>query len=104
MGKIDHAVIPRLSRLQYLAFATLCLIWGSTWMAIRVLVRDVPPLRAATTRFVLADLLLIAIVFAKRLRWPAIAREWRALIVLGFTFIALPYGLLFWAERRITSS
>ena len=104
MVKTDHAVIPRLSRLQYLAFATLCLIWGSTWMAIRVLVHDVPPLRAAAIRFVLADLLLIAIVFAKRLPWPAIAREWRALIVLGFTFIALPYGLLFWAERRITSS
>lgn len=100
----DLSAIPRLSRLQYLAFATLCLIWGSTWMAIRVLVREVPPLRAAAIRFVLADLLLIAIVFAKRLPWPAIPREWRALIVLGVTFIALPYGLLFWAERRITSS
>lgn len=96
--------IHRLSRLQYLAFATLCLIWGSTWMAIRVLVRDVPPFRAAAIRFSLADLLLIAIVLAKRLPWPRTNQQWRALIVLGITIIALPYGLLFWAERRITSS
>jgi drug/metabolite transporter (DMT)-like permease len=95
---------PRLSRLQYLAFVTLSLIWGSTWMAIRVLVRDAPPFRAAAARFLLATLLLIAIIFAKRLPWPATGRQWRALVVLGITFIGLPYGLLFWAERRITSS
>lgn len=100
----DPSSIPRLSRLQYLAFAALCLIWGSTWMAIRVVVREVPPFRAAAVRFVLADLLLIGIVFAKRLPWPQTNQQWRALVVLGLTIIALPYGLLFWAERRITSS
>jgi drug/metabolite transporter (DMT)-like permease len=98
------SLIPRLSRLQYLAFGALCVIWGSTWMAIRVLVYDLPPFRAAAIRFVLADLMLIAIVLAKRLRWPDTVQQWRALIILGITFIGLPYGLLFWAERRITSS
>src|SRR5436190_7120170 len=104
MPPAGRSFIPRLSRLQYLAFATLCLIWGSTWMAIRVLVHDVPPLRAAAIRFVLADFFLIVIVLAKKLRWPQTRQQWRALIVLGITFIGLPYGLLFWAERRITSS
>ena len=104
MVKIDHAAIPRLSRLQYLAFAALCLIWGSTWMAIRVLVREVPPFRTAAIRFIFATLLLIAIVLARKLRWPETTREWKALGILAITFIALPYGLLFWAERRITSS
>ena len=98
------SLIPPLSRLQYLAFGTLCLIWGSTWMAIRVLVHDIPPFRAAAIRFLLADLLLIAIVLAKRLRWPDDARQWKALLILGITFIGLPYGLIFWAERRIPSS
>lgn len=100
----DPSSIPRLSRLQYFAFATLCLIWGSTWMAIRILVRDVPPFRAAAVRFVVAGLLLIAMVLAKRLPWPETNQQWRALIVLGLTIVALPYGLLFWAERLITSS
>ena len=73
-------------------------------MAIRVLVHDVPPFRAAAVRFIFATLLLIVIVLAKKLRWPETTREWKALGVLAITFIALPYGLLFWAERRITSS
>src|SRR5947199_6778807 len=100
MRALSHT--PRLSRLQYLAFATLCLIWGSTWMAIRVLVHDVPPFRAAAIRFILAALLLLAIVLLKKLKWPETNQQWRALIVLGITIIVLPYGLLFWAERRIT--
>src|SRR5262249_20872586 len=54
--------------------------------------------------FVGADLLLIAVVLVKRLRWPETNQQWKALIVLGITFIGLPYALLFWAERRITSS
>jgi len=104
MPSTGHSLIPRLSRLQYVAFGTLCLIWGSTWMAIRVLVHEVPPFRAAAIRFIVADLLLAAVVLAKRLRWPETRQQWTALIVLGITFIGLPYGLLFWAERRITSS
>ena len=98
------SLIPRLSRLQIVAFSFICLIWGSTWMAIRVVVHDVPPIRAAAIRFVFATLLLIAIVPAKRLPWPATRSEWKALGLLGITFIALPYALLFWAEKRITSS
>src|SRR5438045_865323 len=94
----DHvmraSLIPRLTRLQYLAFIAICLIWGSTWMAIRVLVREVPPLRAAAIRFLLATFLLIVIVLVKKLRWPSSPRQWRALSVLSITFIGVPYGLL----------
>ncbi|PYY09395.1 MAG: EamA family transporter, partial [Acidobacteria bacterium] len=43
-----------LTRKHYVAYACICLIWGSTWGAIRLLVRDVPPLRAAAIRFFLA--------------------------------------------------
>jgi len=104
MLSTGHSVMPRLSRLQYLGFIFICLIWGSTWMAIRVVVHDVPPIRAAAIRFLFATLLLIAIVPANRLPWPATRSEWRALGLLGITFIALPYALLFWAEQQITSS
>ncbi len=95
-----HAFEP----LDYLVYVVLCLIWGTTWMAIRVLVQDVPPLWAAGIRFVLAALLL-AVTLAVR-RTPPIrgARQWRATLVLGFTMVALPYGLLFWAEQYIASS
>ncbi len=93
-----------LSRKHYIAYASICLIWGSTWGAIRLLVRDVPPLRAAAVRFGLAATLLLAVIVLRRLWSRPDARQWRALIVLGFTMMGIPYGLVFWAEYRISSS
>jgi drug/metabolite transporter (DMT)-like permease len=91
-------------RLQYAAFILLCGIWGSTWMAIRVLVRDVPPLWGAALRFAIAAVLLVAWVAARRLPMPPTRRHWRANLLLGLTMMAAPYGLLFWAEQHITAS
>jgi drug/metabolite transporter (DMT)-like permease len=86
-----------------LAFISLCLIWGSTWLGIRVMVRDVPPFDAAAWRFLIAaGVLLVWAAFRKR--WPRGEREWNAIVILGFTIIAIPYGLLFWAEQYVTSS
>lgn len=87
-----------------LAFAALCAIWGSTWLAIRIVVRDVPPLRAAASRFLVAALLLGVVIFGRSLRWPENAGQWRALAILSVTMMALPYGLIFWAEQHISSS
>src|SRR5579864_9622939 len=85
-------------------YVALCLIWGSTWLAIRWVVRDVPPLEAAALRFVIAGALLLGMAVAQRRPWPADGAQWNALIVLSFSIIALPYGLLFWAEQYVTSS
>jgi drug/metabolite transporter (DMT)-like permease len=92
-----------LTRKHYLAYLALCLIWGSTWAAIRILVHDVPPLRAAALRFLLGAVILLLVV--SRSRKSAVnARQWRALVILGFSMVAAPYGLLFWAEQRMSSS
>jgi len=96
--------IHSLGRLQWLGYISLCLIWGSTWLAIRVVVREVPPFRAAAVRFLIAAALLLAPVFLRKERWPQHDRQWNAILVLGFTMMALPYGLLFWAEQYISSS
>ncbi len=104
MGSTVSAPIPKLTRLQFLAFIVICAIWGSTWMAIRVVVHEVPPFRAAAIRFLLGAVLLFVITLVRRLRLPTSARQWKALLVLGVAMIGLPYGLVFWAESRITSS
>jgi drug/metabolite transporter (DMT)-like permease len=93
-----------LTRKHYIAYASICLIWGSTWGAIRLLVRDVPPLRAAAARFALGAVVLLIIVALRGISPLPTAREWRALIVLGFTMMGIPYALVFWAEYRISSS
>ena len=89
---------------HYLVYGVLCLIWGSTWMAIRVVVRDVPPLWSAGVRFALAAVLLLLVAAVRGARAPQGPREWRAVAILGMTMIAIPYGLLFWAEQFVTSS
>jgi drug/metabolite transporter (DMT)-like permease len=97
-------MLPHFSRRHYIGYAFICLIWGSTWGAIRLLVRDVPPLRAAAVRFFLAAIVLLGITFYRNGKLSLTRNQWRALIVLGFTMMGLPYGLLFWAEYRISSS
>jgi drug/metabolite transporter (DMT)-like permease len=92
-----------LNRGQLLGYIALCLIWGSTWLAIRVVVRDVPPLEAAALRFLAAGALLLGIAVAQRRPWPADRAQWNALLVLSLSIMAVPYGLLFWAERHVTS-
>ncbi len=89
---------------HFLAYATLCLLWGSTWIAVRVLVNEVPPFRAAAIRFLLAAAILVAVAVANKLRFPNSAREWRNQVILGLTMMAVPYGAVFWAERHINAS
>jgi drug/metabolite transporter (DMT)-like permease len=89
---------------HYLAYALLCAIWGSTWMAIRVVVLEVAPLWAAAVRFVIAAVILGGVAVAQRLPWPKSPTEWRDLVLLGVTIMAVPFGLLFWAEQYVNSS
>jgi drug/metabolite transporter (DMT)-like permease len=89
--------------MKNLAFISLCLIWGSTWLAIRVVVRDVPPFRGAMLRFLIAAVVML--VWATfRKRWPKQPAQWNAILLLGCTMMAIPYALLFWAEQYVRSS
>jgi drug/metabolite transporter (DMT)-like permease len=92
-----------LGRMEILGYITLCLIWGSTWLAIRVVVRDVPPFEAVAVRFLAAGTLLLGMALLQKRPWPA-GGEWNAILILTLTIMALPYALLFWAEQYVTSS
>lgn len=85
-----------------LAMAVLALVWGSTWMAIRILVTAVPPFRSASLRFLLASAILLAIVRFKRLQWPT-GNGLRATLLLSLSMIAVPSALTFWSEQRLSS-
>src|SRR5215470_16958136 len=92
------------TRVHLLAYLSLCLIWGSTWLAIRVVVHDVPPFEAAALRFVAAGALLLGAALLQKRPWPRGRSQWTAVFVLSLTIMALPYGLLFWAEQHVMSS
>ena len=92
-----------LSTRHIIAYLSLCAIWGSTWLAIRVVVRDLPPFLSAGLRFILAAALLLLLALLRKLSFPKNAAQWRALCILGVTMMAIPYGFIFWAEQRIAS-
>jgi len=89
---------------HYAAYVMLCAIWGSTWMAIRVVVSEVPPLWAAAVRFAIAGFIVAAVVLAQRVPLPRNREEWKHLLILSLTMMAIPFGLVFWAEQHVTSA
>ena len=84
------------------ALATIYLVWGSTYLAIRVAVQDIPPLLLAGTRFLVAGLILYA---ATRWRGDAAPsrRAWLAASVIGLLMFVVSHGLLAWASQFVTS-
>jgi drug/metabolite transporter (DMT)-like permease len=85
-----------------LAFAIIYFVWGSTFLAIRVGVREVPPFLLASMRFSIAGLALCAWTIARGDRWPK-GREWASAFLLAILIFVLDYGLLFWSEQRVPS-
>lgn len=84
-------------------WGTLCLIWGSTWLFIKLGLEDLPPVSFAGIRFLIATVILISFVRIRRLRLPSTRKEWLLLLWTGILTFTLNYGLLFWGERRVTS-
>jgi drug/metabolite transporter (DMT)-like permease len=79
----------------------LCAVWGSTWLAIKIGLRDLPPLRFAAFRMALACLLIAPVSFAARKRLTR--QELRFVAVSGFLQIGLSYAFLFTASQWIAS-
>jgi drug/metabolite transporter (DMT)-like permease len=84
------------------AFAVIYLVWGSTFLAIRVGVREVPPFLLAGMRFVAAGILLYGWMRLKGTASPTL-REWGAATVVAVPIFVGDYGLVFWAESRVPS-
>jgi drug/metabolite transporter (DMT)-like permease len=84
-----------------LALATVYLVWGSTYLAIRVTDRTMPPLLMSSVRFLIAGAALYA--FASRGRPRPTAREWGAAAIVGAALLLLGNGGVAWAETRLES-
>ena len=85
-----------------LAFAAIYLIWGSTYLAIRVAVETMPPFLMASARFLIAGTALFAFLKFRGARWPT-ASQWRANLIIGVFLLLGGNGLVVWAEQEIPS-
>lgn len=84
-------------------YALICLIWGSTWLAIKVSLVGVPPFLAAGLRFLLSAT-LVGLVLAARRRRIVLTRDDRVCVLsLGFLVFWLDYACVYWAELHISS-
>ncbi|MFN2385053.1 MAG: EamA family transporter [Thermoanaerobaculia bacterium] len=95
---------PRESRVgAYLAFAAICVIWGTTFAAIRVAIETIPTLIVGGARFLIAGLLLLLIAGLSGARFPKSTREWRDQTIAGVLMAGAGNTLVVYAEHTLTS-
>lgn len=82
-----------------LAYLVVCVVWGSTYLAIRIGVGALPPLLFAGSRFLVAGLLLLGGAMALGARLPRRAGDWGVLAVVGLFLLAGGNSSLVWAEQ-----
>jgi drug/metabolite transporter (DMT)-like permease len=86
-----------------LAWLTLCAVWSSTWLVIKIGLRDLPPISYAGIRFLVAIVVLLAISYRRVCLLPQQALDYAVLAFTGVLMFAVNYGLLFWGELHVSS-
>jgi drug/metabolite transporter (DMT)-like permease len=85
------------------AWLVLCLVWSSTWLAIKVGLRDLPPISFVWIRFVIAIVVLIAVSLGRTRLLPPRRADYWILGITGVLMFAINYALLFWGELHVSS-
>lgn len=85
-------------------FVLLCVIWGSTWLAIKLGVEAVPTFLAAALRFALAAAVLLGLAAALRRPLPRLRSEWAVVGLVGVVLFVGDYGLVYWGEANGVAS
>lgn len=81
----------------------LCVVWGTTWIFIKLGLEDLPPLTFASARFVVACSILYIVLRIKKITLPPSPETGKLILITGFMQFCLNYGLLFWGEQYISS-
>ncbi|HIF9069846.1 TPA: DMT family transporter [Photobacterium damselae] len=89
--------------LPTLLFVSVCLIWGTTWLAMEVAVQTIPPIFATGLRFLVASPLLIslAIILKQPLFFPKGKRHW--MLIVAVFYFSIPFTLMIYGEQYISS-
>lgn len=84
-------------------YVMLCVVWGSTWLVIKVGYGDIGPFNAASLRFFVAAAILFPLMSLFRARLPQNAVEWALVVWVGVVMFGVDYGLIYWGEQFIDS-
>lgn len=89
--------------LAYAAFATVCLVWGTTYLAIAVAIETLPTFLFAGVRFAIAGTLLLIFCLLRGYRLPTRLSDWLNLALIGVLMIGVANLAVVWAEHHVSS-
>jgi drug/metabolite transporter (DMT)-like permease len=85
-----------------LAFATIYLVWGSTYLGIRVAVETMPPFLMAGMRFIVAGVLIFSFLKIRGAAWPTFS-QWKHQAIIGIFLLLGGNAVVSWSEQRTPS-
>ena len=93
---------PATKKRALIAWVVVCLVWGTTYLAIRIALETIPPMLMAAIRWIAAGLVLVGVLAARGERLPGM-RAWPALALLGILLLGFGNGGVVWAELTVPS-
>lgn len=84
-------------------YILICLIWGSTWLAIRIGLDSLTPIAAGGFRFTLASLFVYTLMRLRKIKLQTDPLSIKLYLVMAFFSFAIPFGMVYWAEQFIPS-
>lgn len=95
--------MPNIFSLKALVWLILALIWGTTWIFIKIGLDDLPPIAFAYARFVLSVAILFVVIKIQKIPLPKSSAEWKLIALTGVLQFSVNYSMVFWSEQYITS-
>jgi drug/metabolite transporter (DMT)-like permease len=90
------------TRRAWIAWVAVCVIWGTTYLGIKVALESIPPFLMGGLRYLLAGVLLALVLVARGRSLPPLA-DWGRMAVLGFFMVSLGNGGVVYGEQYVPS-
>src|SRR5918995_4518690 len=94
--------VTRVPRAAWASWIAVCVIWGTTYLGIRISLETIPPALMSGIRWTIAGLLVAAVLLARGQALPG-PRAWPGLALLSVLMIGIGNGLVVWAEQYVPS-
>ncbi len=86
-----------------LGYLLICIIWGSTWLVIRIGLDSLTPIFSVSIRFIIASIFIFILMKIQKLRFQKDLLSIKLYIILALFSFSIPFGLVYWAEQFIPS-
>jgi drug/metabolite transporter (DMT)-like permease len=102
-AKIERVVQMSLRFKIYFSFVVICLLWGSSWAAVKIGLEAIPPILSLGIRFFIASIILGTVVVVRHVGVPTDKKFWKLAFLLCVTSFTIPFILIYWAQIRVDS-